>query len=144
MPSTYAHLVNVILVIGLVALAPSLASATLHAGLALAAVLYATAWMIRMLPRRWINMPDQAAYDALSKADQQRVLGVVQRALCWETAGFLAVLNGVQGALPYAAMPESRLLVIGFGCFAGLSAVTMPLLFVRVQAKIDELAPPSP
>ncbi len=143
MPFTVAHLLNLGLMGVLLATAP-LASLAVRVAGAMALVLYGTAWSLQFVPPRWMNTPDPDAFRALNADAQRRVVQVVQRWICWETAGLLAVLCGAYALANHDVRPDVPWTVVGLAGFSLLSSATLPVLFWRVQRTIDALCEQSP
>lgn len=146
MPRSVAHFVNAMLLVLLVASGISLASRSiLFGGLAVTALMYGAAWLVRWLADRYpkyVNAPNQARYDVLPRPDKQRVMAVVQRWIYWETAGLLTVLLALQWIDGYLALSGSEretYVLVGVLGFALLSTGAGPFLIWRVSATIDEL-----
>lgn len=141
MPRSWSHLVNLALLIGLIAYGLPGGGWTFTAGgIAAAALLYATIWLIGRYPEH-ANAPHQEKYDALPRAAKQRVMAVMQRWVCWETAGILTVIAGVQQLSqsgPPGGASEMTILLVVFG-FMVLSTAAVPFLIWRVQAVVDAL-----
>ncbi len=138
---SWSHLVNLALVIGLVVSDVQSGGWTFAAGgVAAAALLYATVWLIGQYPDH-ANAPNQDKYDALPRAAKQRVLAVMQRWVCWETAGILTVIAGVQQLSqggPVGGASETTILLVVLG-FTLLSTAAVPFLIWRVNAMVETL-----
>jgi len=138
---SWSHLVNLALVIGLVVSAVRNGGWAFAAGgVAAAALLYATVWLIGRYPE-YSNAPNQDKYDALPRAAKQRVLAVMQRWVCWETAGILTVIAGVQQLSqgePAGSASETTVLLVVLG-FTLLSTGAVPFLIWRVNALVETL-----
>lgn len=140
MPRSWSHLINAALLIliatsGVVYERWALAAG----GWGVAALMYATAWVVGRYPDR-ASAPNQAKYDALPTAAKQRVMAAVQRWLGWETAGLLTVVGALQW-LPYtvASSFSEPLVLIGVIGFTLLSTATAPFLIWRVEQLVDAL-----
>jgi hypothetical protein len=68
-------------------------------------------------------------------------MGVMQRWVCWETAGILAVIAGVQMLSSASALSSTQetLILVGVLGFTVLSTGAVPFLIWRVQATVDAL-----
>lgn len=141
MPRSWSHLVNLALVAWIVVNGVLNSQWTFAlGGVATAALLYATIWLIGQYPEH-ANAPHQEKYDALPRTDKQRVMGVMQRWVCWETAGILAVIAGVQMLSSASALSSTQetLILVGVLGFTVLSTGAVPFLIWRVQATVDAL-----
>jgi hypothetical protein len=138
---SWSHLVNLALLIWLIVSGVQHGGWMFAAGgVAAAALLYATVWLIGQYPE-YSNAPNQDKYDALPRVAKQRVLAVMQRWVCWETAGILTVIAGVQQLSqggPANGANETTILLVVLG-FTLLSTVAVPFLIWRVSAMVDTL-----
>lgn len=138
---SWSHLVNLALLIWLLVNGVPRGGWTFAAGgVAAAALLYATVWLIGQYPES-ANAPNQDKYDALPRAAKQRVLAVMQRWVCWETAGILTVVAGVQQLSqsgPAGGANEATILLVVLG-FTLLSTAAVPFLIWRVSAMVEAL-----
>ena len=140
MPRSWSHLVNLALLIGLLAYGLPGSGWTFAAGgVAAAALLYATVWLIGQYPEH-ANAPNQDKYDALPRAAKQRAVAVIQRWVCWETAGILAVVASVQqlSRTGPAGANETPILLVVL-TFTLLSTAAVPFLIWRVHNMVDAL-----
>ena len=84
-----------------------------------AVALYGPAGIVRAVPSSWINVPNQAQYDALPPVKKRAVMSLVQRALYWMTTATLVVFLAVQGSVFYVATTAATALpVLGVGAMA--------------------------
>lgn len=140
MPRSWSHVINLALLVGLAANGIRGGLWTFVAGgMATAALLYATIWLIGRYPEH-ANAPNQEKYDALPRAAKQHVMALMQRWVCWETAGILALIAGIHwlSSSP-AGSPRETLVLVAVLIFTVVSTGAVPFLIWRVQAAVDVL-----
>ena len=109
-----------------------------------AATVYGPAWILTDVPARWINVPNQEAYEALSDAEQKRILALVQQVLYWMTTFTLLIFLAIQGGIYYVAVtPVTSLPVFVLGMLAvgllGIGGLTVGLVW-RLPRRIEGLS----